>query len=879
MHCTIRSMAAGVALIAFGMLSPVAAGAETARAIGPTPPRLALAEGEVSFWRPGAEGWAPAARNTALAAGDALYVADGALEIELTSGAFVRAGAETELRIESLELGYLQLSVLSGQVAVDVPELPEGQVVEVAAPHGALMIERPGYYRIDVDERSSFVAHRGGGATVVLADGEEIDFREGERVTVKDAERARVDAAPPIDDWDRWNWDRTEGAAAAARGARYVPPAIAGVRDLDHYGDWSETSQYGAVWVPRQVAADWAPYTTGRWVWDPHYGWTWVDDAPWGWAPYHYGRWCWLDGHWGWAPGPVVARPVYAPALVGFLGSHGGGVSVSVGVSVPLVSWVALGYGEPILPWWGPPGFVGRPFWGGWDGPRYVNGAVIRHRHIVDVKHIRRFRNVRVRHAVVAADRRHFGRGRFDRIRLDDDRARKLDIVRGRLGVKPVAASLGPRHERARGPRDRDRARHVVATRRPQDVARRLRNAGLEPRERGPRVEPRIVARRGDDERGRGRLRDGSPSGDERRGVRAGGPGRDRDGRSGREGRGAGVEAGRRGVPAPPSRGEGVDPGDRRRDRPDGTIENRRGGDDRPGARNAPERDRVRDGDPDNRPPRERDVEAGLRREGGRDVEEIPRRERDRDVESAPRRERGGEIERRPPRERSPRAESQGNDERRDVPPPAPRGERIEPRDRQPERAPRAREVEKRARQDVPAPPSRRERVERRDRPPAPAPRSRDVERRARENAPAPPPSRGEVIERRDRPPERDRRAPDVDRRTRRDDAPLSGGGRVERRDRQPERPRVQDVEKSKRREAPRPREQRAAREAPRQPRQPRREPRQPSVQRQERRQQERREVEARAPREPAGRDGDGRQARPQRGEDKPERPGGKNRR
>lgn len=44
----------------FGM--PTVARAVQVRASGPTPPRLAFVDGEVSFWRPGAEDWAPGTR-------------------------------------------------------------------------------------------------------------------------------------------------------------------------------------------------------------------------------------------------------------------------------------------------------------------------------------------------------------------------------------------------------------------------------------------------------------------------------------------------------------------------------------------------------------------------------------------------------------------------------------------------------------------------------------------------------------------------------------------------------------------------------------------------------------------------------------------------
>ena len=44
-----------------------------AQAIGRTPPRLSYTNGEVSFFRPGAQDWASAQANTPLAPGDELY--------------------------------------------------------------------------------------------------------------------------------------------------------------------------------------------------------------------------------------------------------------------------------------------------------------------------------------------------------------------------------------------------------------------------------------------------------------------------------------------------------------------------------------------------------------------------------------------------------------------------------------------------------------------------------------------------------------------------------------------------------------------------------------------------------------------------------------
>ena len=475
---------------------PPAASAEAARTVGPTPPRLAFVDGEASFWRSGAEQWTPAQVNTALAAGDALYVADaGNVELEIGARAYVRAGSGTEVQVESLEIGYLQLSVRFGHAAVDLKRLPEGQVIEVDTPNGAFVVERAGYYRFDVDdETTTFTTRDNGQARMIPAGGESVEVPSDQRVILRGTDPATVSGGPaPADDiWDRWNHDRTAQLGERPVSSAYVPSDVAGLDDLDRYGEWRATPAYGQVWVPRDVPVDWAPYSTGRWVWDGYYGWTWVDYSPWGWAPYHYGRWCRLDGYWGWAPGPPVVQPLYAPALVAFFGGPHVGVSVAVGL--PFVSWVALGWGEPVFPWWGPAGFVGRPYWGGWGGPHVVNNVVINNTTIVNVHDIHHFDNFRHPHAVIGVDGDHFRRGRADYAHVDHDRKRGLRPMCGDIGVPPVRASLVPSGGRAARPPDRFHARPVIATRAPQDPAQQPHAAGLVPRDGRRLAPPRLVS-------------------------------------------------------------------------------------------------------------------------------------------------------------------------------------------------------------------------------------------------------------------------------------------------------------------------------------------------------------------------------------------------
>ena len=132
---------------------------------------------------------------------------------------------------------------------------------------------------------------------------------------------------------------------------RYVSREMAGYEDLDEYGTWYSEPEDGYVWRPRHVAVGWAPYRHGHWAWVEPWGWTWIDDAPWGFAPFHYGRWAFLRGSWCWVPGAYVARPIYAPALVAFIGGRNWGFSFGVSFGRgPAIGWFPLGPREFYYP-------------------------------------------------------------------------------------------------------------------------------------------------------------------------------------------------------------------------------------------------------------------------------------------------------------------------------------------------------------------------------------------------------------------------------------------------------------------------------------------------------------------------------------------------
>jgi hypothetical protein len=429
------------------------------------PPRLSFTDGQVSFWRPGAEDWVQAQVNTPLAPGDMLSTGSpGTLEIQIGARAFVRAWASTQLGLASQNPDFVQLTLVAGSAVFDLRALDPGDTVEVDTPTAAVTIQQAGYYRVDVTgQRSRVMTREGGRALVTPASGEAVAITPSEELVVEGTASPQLTAyaAPPLDDWDRWNYTRTDRLLDAVS-ARYVSPGTYGLSDLDPYGTWRVVPIYGTVWVPTAVPAGWTPYSAGSWIVDPVYGWTWVDTAPWGWAPYHHGRWCFVDGYWAWAPGPVIVRPVYAPALVAFFGDPGG---VVVGPAGSPVGWVALGWGEPVVPWWGPRGVGHGPSWRGWGGPRIVNNVVVSKTTVVNVQDITVYRNAVVPHAIVAVDRARFGRGPITatrRIQVDGQRLRPLD---GAPHVTATPASLTPRLARGVRPPDETLKRSVVATR------------------------------------------------------------------------------------------------------------------------------------------------------------------------------------------------------------------------------------------------------------------------------------------------------------------------------------------------------------------------------------------------------------------------------
>lgn len=336
------------------MLSLQAASPQTApqtRTYADDPPtrvaRLSALEGPVLFQASGDSGaasWTEAPINYALTSGDRLYAeAGGRAELEV-GDCTLRMMGTADVTIATLADDFLQVSLAAGTMRVSVYDLSGGDSIEIDTPNGAVLLRQRGAYRLDVSEanNATLVSVDRGLAEVLTGTTEEVVSGGGalSLAGFNPIRIARVAVAPP-DGFDRWSAER-DRALASSVSARYVGRDVPGYEDLDHAGRWETDPSYGPVWYPTVIAADWAPYRFGRWVWIDPWGWTWVDDAPWGFVPFHYGRWVLLRRRWAWVPGRVVRRPCYAPALVQF---------VTVGVT-GVQAWFPLGPGEPYHAWY-----------------------------------------------------------------------------------------------------------------------------------------------------------------------------------------------------------------------------------------------------------------------------------------------------------------------------------------------------------------------------------------------------------------------------------------------------------------------------------------------------------------------------------------------
>ncbi|WP_338768653.1 DUF6600 domain-containing protein [Massilia sp. METH4] len=328
-------------LLHFLLLAALVAASSFALAVEPPTlvGRISAAEGQVTVQTDEGDETG-SLLNWPVKRGDRISTARGARTEFRVGPVAVRLDGDSALDIEELDEDVMHLRLNYGSASVRVRDPQALSGFELATPHGRVVLTEPGTVRVDTDREpdTTSVSVLMGVARLEAA-GTALTLRTGKRADIRgDDVRTGQALQDGFDSWAFARDRRDEGAIAT----RYIPTYVTGYEDLDHYGSWTVDDIYGPLWTPRSIASGWSPYSDGRWAWVAPWGWTWVDNAPWGYAPFHYGRWVTVRNRWYWAPGRIVGRPVWAPALVGWVGGAGWSVAFSDRRHRPGLGWYPL---------------------------------------------------------------------------------------------------------------------------------------------------------------------------------------------------------------------------------------------------------------------------------------------------------------------------------------------------------------------------------------------------------------------------------------------------------------------------------------------------------------------------------------------------------
>ncbi len=343
---------ASVALVAAAALAGAGAHAQAQEDPPGRVGRVAEVTGNVRTIN--AEGaWADVVRNEPFTTGDRVTTDKTGRATLQVGSTVIRLGADADVTLTQLDDQRIRLKFDRGQMVVRVrsDDIPGELFIDTE--EGAWVPHHPGQYRFDRPGTGQLLAAQTiSGDMLLEAHDSSLPVAAPQRAQVWLTGPRQVTAykmVPPVKDafGDAvLAADKQDDASSAANAKAQVPAEMTGAAELSRFGTWSVAADGTHLWTPAKLPAGWQPFQQGAWWWSARWGWTWVDDQPWGFAPSHYGRWLQAKGHWAWTPGQWgAARPVYAPATVGWFG----GPSLSVD-GAPATGWIALAPDELLFP-------------------------------------------------------------------------------------------------------------------------------------------------------------------------------------------------------------------------------------------------------------------------------------------------------------------------------------------------------------------------------------------------------------------------------------------------------------------------------------------------------------------------------------------------
>lgn len=297
--------------------------------------RISFIRGDVQVKRSVSDIWEKAVLNLPVVEGDEIATGeDSRIEIQFETSKYLRVHENAFVKITNLQDNGTAVSVSEGSVLLTLSKFNvDDEFFEIDAPRTTVAVQKAGRYRVDAGKANDEDVR-----VSIGDDGEARVYSAGSGFTLRNGRSAKVyvsgnlagefdtgDTSQYLDEFDTWAMDRDSFIARRLRTAhygQYYDQDIYGADELNEHGQWLHTPDYGYIWRPYPTSIniynDWSPYRYGHWRWLPAFGWTWVNDEPWGWATYHHGRWIWYRGAWHWSPYSYYRhrRSWWYPALV-----------------------------------------------------------------------------------------------------------------------------------------------------------------------------------------------------------------------------------------------------------------------------------------------------------------------------------------------------------------------------------------------------------------------------------------------------------------------------------------------------------------------------------------------------------------------------------
>ena len=316
---------------------------------------IAYLERYATVFPAGGEETLEAVINMPLVGGDRLDTArEGRMEVILADGTMLWMDEYTTLSLDAVAFSRdtrgdrTVLFIADGAMMLELPRTVEQQHrTRIDGASETVHLQGPGVFRIEVLRTGGLWVEVWEGLAEAVTPAGGVTLRATSATEVGGGRVSSVESRlTDRDDFARWVQARRE--IGAGRSAEYVDPQYAReASQLDAYGTWVYLDSSASwAWQPT-VAADWRPYTAGRWYWTS-VGWSWLAYEPWGWLPYHYGSW-WNSPAYGWV---WHYGRTWSPAWVHW--SYGGGY----------IGWCPVGWYSSW--WWGHGWGYGGGYYGGY---------------------------------------------------------------------------------------------------------------------------------------------------------------------------------------------------------------------------------------------------------------------------------------------------------------------------------------------------------------------------------------------------------------------------------------------------------------------------------------------------------------------------------